>query len=421
VTTGPVRVAAYGYFGMGNIGNEGSLAALIAWLRAEHPEAEVTCFAADAGAVRREHGVAATQLMSFRANDHGTGRVTLVRKAASRLRDVPRTFTMMGDVDVLVVPGTGVLETKLVATPWGLPFWLFVAALSCRLRGRRVALVSVGAEDARHPITRALYRWTVRLATYCSYRDEESRAAVRAMRVPPPLGEVFPDLAFALPAPAGRPVRQGHVVIGVMGYDGDPDRPGRGREVRRTYVDRMAEVVTRLVDTERTVTLVVGDLADRGVAREIADGVAAARPRLAPAQVVVSGAETMRDIMREMSGAEVVVASRFHNLISALKLARPTVSLGYAEKSAHLLALFGLGEFSQGIDDIDVGRLVAQIVEVPGAQASVEPQMKETLIRLEEDLGEQFRRLSVVLRTAAGRRSRRRGARLRAGGRRQRR
>ena len=421
MTTPPVRVAAYGYFGMGNIGNEGSLAALLTWLRAEHPEAELTCFAADAGAVRREHGVAATQLMSYRASDQGTGRLTLLRKAAGRVRDVPRTFTMMGDVDVLVVPGTGVLETKLVATPWGLPLWLFLAALSCRLRGRRVALVSVGAEDARHPVTRALYRWTVRLATYCSYRDQESRAAVRALGVSTPLGAVFPDLAFALPVPAGGPVRPGHVVIGLMGYDGDPDRPGRGREVRRSYLDRMVEAVTRLVDEERTVTLVVGDLADRGIAREIADGVAAARPGLAPARVVVSDAGTMRDIMREMSEAEVVVASRFHNLISALKLAKPTVSLGYAKKSAHLLAAFGLGELSQAIDDIDVERLVAQIADAPGAQASMEPLMKETLTKLEEGLGEQFRLLSAELLTAAGPRSRRRAPRSRAGGRRPRR
>ena len=64
-----------------------------------------------------------------------------------------------------------------------------------------MVLVSVGAEHAAHPVTRWLYRWTVRLSHYCSYRDEGSREAVRAMGVTGELGEVFPDLAFSL---AGR-------------------------------------------------------------------------------------------------------------------------------------------------------------------------------------------------------------------------
>ena len=146
-----LRVATYGYFGMGNVGNEGSLAAFLAYLREAHPEATVHCFAADAEAVRREHGVPATRLMAYRAAPGSSGLRVRATKAASRLWDVPRTFRLMRDVDVLVVPGTGVLETQLVAQPWGLPYWLFLAALSCRLRGRRVALVSVGAEPAAAP------------------------------------------------------------------------------------------------------------------------------------------------------------------------------------------------------------------------------------------------------------------------------
>ena len=36
-----LRVATYGYFGMGNLGNEGSLAAFLAYMRDAHPEAAV--------------------------------------------------------------------------------------------------------------------------------------------------------------------------------------------------------------------------------------------------------------------------------------------------------------------------------------------------------------------------------------------
>ncbi len=195
----PVRVAAYGYFGMGNIGNEGSLAAFLAQLRDAHPEIAASCFAADAVAVNRDHGIPATQLMAYRTDRRGV--LAQASKAASRLWDIPRTFRMMGDVDVLVVPGTGVLETQLVPQPWGLPYWLFLAALSCRLRGRTVALVSVGAEHAAHPVTRWFYRWTVRLSHYCSYRDEASRQAVASMGVTGERGRSSPTSPSPCPPP----------------------------------------------------------------------------------------------------------------------------------------------------------------------------------------------------------------------------
>lgn len=416
MTAPPLRVAAYGYFGMGNIGNEGSLAAFLDLLRQRWPHATVTCLAADPETVRREHGIPATRLMAYRPSAARGGPLVKVAKAVSRLWDLPRTFALTRDVDVLVMPGTGPLETSLVASPWGLPYWLFLAALSCRLRGRRVALVSVGAEYARDPVTRWLYRWTVRLSDYCSLRDEDSRRAVHAMGVRRRLDGVFPDLAFALPVPAERPQRAGHVVVGVMEYAGRPDDPRQGPGVVQAYVEKTAHLVARLTDDGHTVTLVVGDVADQALSAAIADRVHSQRPSLAADAVTVSPAATMQAVMAEIAEAEVVVASRFHNLICALKLARPTVSLGYAGKSARLMAELGLGEFCQQADDFDVDRVLDQVAAVQRAHPSVETHMKETLRGFEDQLSGQLDQLSrEVLEPAArgGREGRRRGLRRR--------
>lgn len=387
-----LRVATYGYFGMGNLGNEASLAAFLDYLRNAHPEAVLSCFAVDADAVRREHGVPATRLMAHRAMPGSSGLRVRAMKVAGRLRDVPRTFRLMRDVDVLVVPGTGVLETQLNPQPFGLPFWLFLAALSCRVRRRKVVLVSIGAEYATHPLTRWFYRGVVRLADYCSYRDEGSRQAVRRMCATDEVGEVFPDVAFSLAVPTAPAELPGHVVIGVMAYDGPPDDPNRGPGVRRAYVDSMAKLVVRLVDDGRTVTLVIGALADLDLAEEIADRATGARPG---AGVSVSPAETLEDVMKDMAAAEVVVASRFHNVIASLKMGRPTVSLGYAGKNARLLAEFGLEGFDQPMEAFDVDRLVAQVDELGQEQRAAEIAIKDTLRRYDEQLDEQFARLSA--------------------------
>ena len=393
-TTRP-RVAAFGYFGMGNLGNEGSLAAFLDHMRRRHPDITLSCFAAGAQAVREEHGIPATQLMSYRTDPRHGPVSDKVRKAASRFWDLPRMFRMMSGVDVMVVPGTGVLEKKPDVRPWGLPYWLFLATACCRVRGGKVALICVGADEPPHPVTRWLYRWTVRLSSCSSYRDEESREAVSSMGVKGRPGDAFPDLAFALPVPAAVEVRPGHVVIGVMRYEGAPEDPHRGPALTRTYVEHMSEVIIRLVDSGRTVTLVIGDLGDQGLAQEIADRVGAARPDGALTRVSVSKADSLEALMTEMAVAEVVVATRFHNIICALKLGKPTVSLGYADKNEHLMTEFGLGDFSQPVESFDVDLLLRQIEEVRTRQQSVRALMEDTRHRYETELDQHFERLST--------------------------
>jgi polysaccharide pyruvyl transferase WcaK-like protein len=403
MTARPLRVAAYGYFGMGNIGNEGSLAAFLAYMRRRHPDVALSCFAAGPHEVRRDHGIPATQLMTFRARAAEVGPLVQLVKATSRLWDVPRTLAMMGSVDMIVVPGTGVLSVRPTAPPWGLPYWLFLATLSCRLRRRRVALVSVGAEYAQHPLTRWLFRWTVRLSDHCSYRDETSAVAVREMGVRGDPGAVFPDLVFSLPTPQGHSTRPGHVVIGVMAYTGGPDNPRRGPEVQRDYAERTVALVTRLLDQGRSVALVIGDEGDREFASQITDAVRRERPDLPPGRVWLSAASNLESIMKDMSEAEVVIGSRFHNVVCALKMIKPTISLGYADKNDDVMAEFGLGAFCQSMESFDLDRLLEQVEEVERVHPSLEGGMKETLQRYEDELDELFARLAAdVLRPAPG-------------------
>jgi polysaccharide pyruvyl transferase WcaK-like protein len=415
---GPLRVGVYGFFGMGNLGNEGSLTAFLSHVRAAYPQAVLCCFGADAEEVRREHGIPAVQLMTYRASREASGPMVLAKKALGRLWDIPRTLWLVGRIDVLVVPGTGVLESRLMSTPWGLPYWLFVAVASCRLRRKGVALISLGAEPAPHPTTRLFMRGIVRLAHYVTYRDAASVEAARSMGGTGTPGTVCPDLAFSLPTPLGGPVTNGHVVIGVMTFLGGADDPGRGDAVREAYVYRMVQTITRLVAEGRTVTLLVGDRADHALADRIADMVRLRRPDQPREAVATSRADDLEQLMREMSRAEVVVASRFHNVICGLKVLRPTVSLGYAGKNEDLLEEFGLGEFSQPIDRFEVDRLVDDVEAAARQQSVLEPRMRATLNRFEGQLAQQFVTLSKALFEPVARsrgRGRRHGDAARAG------
>lgn len=392
----PVRVGFYGLFGTGNLGNEASLAAVLADVRSVSPHAHVMCFGADPAEVEREQGIPARQLMTFRPAPGDRRLRTQGRKVLARLWDVPRTWWLVGQVDVLIVPGTGVLENRLTASPWGLPYWMALAFTAARLRGRRAALLAVGAEKPPGTAMRLLTQRVVRSATYVSYRDAASREAARAAGVAGSPGTVAPDVAFSLPRPEPVPVVPGRVVVGVMRYPGGARAAAPGEDAVELYLTRMTELVSRLLDDGRTVTLVVGDRADLVLATELSRRAGAAHPAVRGA-VTASEAVRMSDLMVEIASAEVVVASRFHNVVAALKCRCPVVSLGYAGKNADLLERFGLHGLDQPVDAFDVDRVLADVSRLAATRDVVVPVIEAALTQVEQEAADHWDAVSAAL------------------------
>jgi len=69
---------------------------------------------------------------------------------------------------------------------------------------------------------------------------------------------------------------------------------------------------------------------------------------------------SLHDLMEEISETDVVIATRFHNIVCALKMEKPVISLGYSAKNDVLLAEMGLDEYCQHVDTFDVEVLIAQ-------------------------------------------------------------
>ena len=245
-------------------------------------------------------------------------------------------------------------------TPWGLPYWLLLTAGACRLRRRPFLLLDVGAEPCRDRLTRWMYHATVRLAAHVSYRDAWSAEAMSSAGASRPAA-VAPDLAFAHPSPDRAEPVAGRVVVGVMAYYGPSDDPVRGAHVMDHYVTTLQKVLVECLDGGDHLVLIGGDRLDLDIARRVADGIRSRRPGLPENAVTIREATTFEQVSHELAGAEVAVVSRFHNLIGALRLARPVVSLGYAEKNWQLMAEMGLKEYAQHLDHLDADRLATQM------------------------------------------------------------
>ncbi|QIB42825.1 polysaccharide pyruvyl transferase family protein [Streptomyces aureoverticillatus] len=391
----PVRVGVFGLLGSGNLGNDGSLEAVLGYLRAEHPDAVVDALCGGPEVVAARYGIPATRLHWYRGEYRTASRAgAIAGKGLGKLVDVFRTAAWVRRHDVVIVPGMGVLEATLPLRPWGFPYSLFLLCASGRLTRTRVALVGVGAAAIRDRPTRALVRWSARLAAYRSYRDVPSRDAMREMGVDTARDEVYPDLAFALPTPSESAPSDspggGPVCVGVMDFHGGNDDRARAEEIHRRYLDGTTRFVRTLVEDGRPVRLVTGDECDEAVVATILDAVGSPL-------VTAAKAASLADLMEEMAAADTVVATRYHNLICALKVGTPTLALSYAAKSEVLMAQMGLGAYCHPARDVDADRLLDQFRSLERRSAELRRTLRERNLAAARQLREQFTDLTTDL------------------------
>jgi polysaccharide pyruvyl transferase WcaK-like protein len=400
------KVGLVGLLGAGNLGNDGSLEAVLAYLRADHPDAILDFLCSGPEIMAARYGVPATRLRWYNTETQGAPSITALATKSLKVPlgvfiDAFRTASWVRRHDVVIVPGMGVLEATLPLRAWHTPYSMFLVCAAGRLFGTKVALISVGANDIHQRLTRRLIIAAARLAYYRSYRDTFSRDAMGRMGLDTSGDPVYPDLAFALPTPSGAPAVAGAVGVGVMDYHGSNDDRQQADRLHTSYVEEMKSFVLWLVDKGRPVQLLTTDVHDEPIMREVINDLRARRPELEPSQAIAEPVSSLDELMRQIASVDIVVASRFHNVLCALKLAKPTLSVGYATKFEMLMTEMGLAEFCQSARSLDSNRLIEQFTELESRSAQLRQTMTERAAAYEQLLNYQFATLSALLFGAA--------------------
>ena len=405
------RIAFLGIFGSGNFGNDASLAAMVQFIRRARPDADLTCICPDPDNVER-----AFQLKAIQMSWSGLpalwfqlfNRVLL--KFPSRIINFFRALLHIRRFDLMVVPGTGIFD-DFGEGPWGVPFGVFRWCLAARLCGTKVALVSVGAGPIQHPISRWFMTASLKMASYRSYRDVWSKDYLKGIGFDSGADPVRPDLAFGLETPADDVRSTGDrltVGLGLMTYYGWHNDPEAGAATFEGYLSKIEGFILSLIGRGHAVRLLIGDINDRTALDALTTRVRAARPDLTADQFSAPPIASLTDVMRIIAGCDLVVATRFHNVVGALALGRPVISIGYAKKNDMLLGAMGLHAFCQHIDSLDAGLLEQQFETLSSSRNDYSRLVERRVDALRVDLAAQEAALTAAFlaggaqRTKAG-------------------
>jgi len=358
------RLVLYGNFGNCNLGNECTLSAAIGGLKETAPDAELLCVCSDPENVSRDHGIPAVPIdthLNLSSPEESAPWVDR-RSPAARLlnlatvkapwmsRTLRRALRTLRKNDVLVLVGTGMFE-------YGSPAWLLSLlawSLAARLHRGRIIILSMGAGPYDGRPERFLSNCVLRLADYVSYRDQQSKDYVAGTGLDTSRHLVVPDLAFGLSTAhlrhSVRTSSGGDVVgIGV----GDASKFEDSAQYR-SYLEDLCSFVLGLIEQGRSVHLIHGDgLYDRPGLTALQELLRTKGATTASRSLRVPHIASYEDLYRAIAELDLVIVSRYHNMILALLLGKPVISLSYHWKFEAIMSRFGLGAYCRPLSSWD--------------------------------------------------------------------
>jgi polysaccharide pyruvyl transferase WcaK-like protein len=297
---------------------------------------------------------------------------------------------------MLIIPGTGFLTDGYGLFPaWG-PYYLFKWILMARLCGCKVLFVSVGAGPIYSTLGRYFVKSALSMADFRSYRDNASMAYLKGIGLATNGDRVYPDLVFSLPDTitpqdegkrAGRPV----VGLGVMIYAGKYSVEKPSDRIYLEYLDNLVAFAGWLLAQGYIIRLLIGELSDRSVLQEFKSRLKASFGAYDEERIIDQPALSAEQLLPQIGATDIVVATRFHNLLLALVLNKPVVAISFHHKCTALMRDMGLEEYCHDINHMNAARLIEQFQCVERNAEKLKPVIRQKVEQSREALDEQYR------------------------------
>jgi len=328
-------VTLVGAFGQGNPGDEALCAAFCDALR-EH---DLIVVSSDPADTARRHRVRAVPASA----------VAVARAAMTS--------------DVVVVGGGTIFKSLHRSTGRHANSLLRnTAALvtGARLRGTKVAMVGVGADDLHGREAQLLARWLVRRCDLLVLRDEESAAVLAAAGAPMPCW-IGADPAWVLAAELGGvetfPGREPTITVALSHLAGDAG-----------FAARLGAALAPFA-TSHAIQLQPWQLGAGGRDAELAD---ALREEIGPDAKVLDAPQSLGAAVASFAGNDLVVALRFHAVVAAGMAGTRVVAAAHEPKLAGLTRRLGQVSFpTHATTEVVHAAIAHALAHPPAARAAV--------------------------------------------------
>lgn len=236
------------------------------------------------------------------------------------------------------------------------------------------------------------------MSDFRSYRDVTSIKYLNSVGFHTGLDLVYPDLAFSLPIPVENLQyfeQKTRKVIG-LGAMASAGTYGTSRQDGTSgYSQQLAIFAAWLLENDYDVRLLIGDISDVDVKRELMGFVKGELSRLGrsidPSRIMDDPTISVEDLLSQIAATDIVVATRFHNVLLAVLCGKPVLSISFHHKCESLMRAVDLSDYCVDINDLKSDKLIEKFCELERNAEEVKLLVAEKVKVFREALDEQYR------------------------------
>ncbi|WP_166980314.1 polysaccharide pyruvyl transferase family protein [Paramicrobacterium fandaimingii] len=377
-----VRLALFGEFGIGNMGNDMSGHAMIALVRSVAPDSELTAISPNPAETTSSLGIPALPIRSPSQN----ASPGVISRMRNKFHDLGNLVKVVSRFDAVIVPGTGLLERVEGRAPGGDQTWMLLLSIACWMRRVPLAWFAVGGSQALPMLQRLTARAAGRVPHYRSFRDHATALSLRGRARDE---RIVPDIVFSCSVDTRSSSRETGI-IGLAVIDYKPENP----QARERYLAALAEAARDIVRSGRRVKFLLGDLADTAPAKTVHDHAAAFSKH------ELDNADPFGPLSAFVAAAaecDVVIASRYHALVASALAATPVVAVAHADKDVALMEQLGLSDLTLHADTITSEQIIKYLSQCSETRSEIRSRLIERTDAFRTDVLREFARSGIAL------------------------
>jgi len=394
------KIVLFGHFDGTNFGNESTLQAFLYHLRRFLPDADVTCISTGSKAIIATHHIEAIPIAEtfvtwVPRNPLSSALRKICIGLPSEMYRWVTGFRSLRQADLFVIPGTGLLTDAYGLFSWG-PYNLLRWSLIAKACRCKIFFVSMGVGPVDGTLGKFFIKSMLSLADFRSYRDNASKQCLEDIGFRADGDRVYPDLVFSLPEAAvprqnanknSRPI----VGLGVMPNVGKYSLAGPSNSNYLAYLERLVTLAKWLVSRNYDIRLLSGDVADVQAWQQFRDLLREQSTACDEEHIIDQPISSVEDLLSEIATTEIVVATRFHNVLLALLCNKPVISISFHHKCQSLMSAVGLSDYCLDIRDWSADQLIEKFRDLENNAERLKPLIREKTIEFRKALDEQYK------------------------------
>ena len=100
---------------------------------------------------------------------------------------------------------------------------------------------------------------------------------------------------------------------------------------------------------------------------------------------------SVESLLSQIVATDIVVATRFHNVLLALLCDKPVISISFHDKCESLMSAMGLSEYCLDINDLKADRLIEKFCQLEANSDTIKPSIRAKAREFREALDDQYK------------------------------